>query len=295
MFSADRPIEEVTFTVIDVETTGLSSTDRVIEVAALRMRGLEEIERYQSLVNPGMPIPEISSNLSSITDEMVADAPLFPEVAPEFERLLENAVFVAHNAPFDLGFLSRERRRWDLPQWTGPVLDSLRLARNLLDLESYGLGALREALQLAHIPSHRAMDDVLATVALLTHLIGVLDPQPRQLGVLLQAQEPHPLSWEEGKARGFDAVLIDTLEAGAQKNQLVELEYRSLKGESVHWVEPLTLEHNGPLHYLRVMLPDSGEVRTYRLDRILAAHLPGQQSRDAGRPREKDPNGETTE
>lgn len=295
MFSAHRPIEEVTFTVVDVETTGLSSTDRVIEVAAVRMQGLEEIERYQSLINPGMPIPEISSNLSGITDDMVLGAPLFPEVAPELDRMLSSAVFVAHNAPFDLGFLSRERRRWDLSSWKGPVLDTLRLARNLLDLKSYGLGALRQTLQLEHTPSHRAMDDVLATVALLARLIGLLDPQPRELGVLLQAQEPRPLTWEEGKTRGIDAVLMDTFAAGARRSQLVEVEYQSLKGDSVHWVEPLALEHNGPLHYLRAKLPGSGEVRTYRIDRILAAHLPGQPAPETGGTRAEKTGGETTE
>lgn len=270
-----QKIKDAYFTVLDVETTGLGEADRVIEIACLRLRAGREIGRFHSLVNPGMTIAPAASEVSGITDEMVAHAPIFPEIYPEVEKLLAGAVLVAHNAPFDLRFLSRERKRWDLPAWKGPVLDTLRLARNTLQLESYSLGALEGSLQLEHAPSHRALSDVLATVALLTTLTARIEPPPITVDDLLKAQEPIRLTWEEALATGLEAAFVATLRDAQVKAQLIELDYESRSGVHTHWIRPLHIEHNGPLYYLAAHLAEQDELRTFRFNRIQNVRISG--------------------
>jgi len=281
--SPDLPIEEVDFAVVDVETTGLGAADRVIEVACIHLRGFQEVTRFQSLVNPGIAIGPSASAISGITNEMVQGAPIYPEIAAGFEKLLARSVFVAHNAPFDLAFLSRERKRWQMPPWQGPVLDTLRLARNALALPSYALGDLKQALALDHAPAHRALADVLATTSLLARLIERLEPRPRCLGELLRAQEPLPATWEACLELHPTAAMATVAKAG-REGLVVELEYQSRSGASIYWVRPRAPEHNGPLYYLRASLLESEEERTFRLDRIVAAHIAGEPSSSRAAP-----------
>lgn len=275
MIRLDLPLEEACFAVVDVETTGLGSADRVVEVACLRLHGFQELARFQSLVNPGIPIAPAASSVSGITDEMVAHAPIFPEISPGLEKLLLDAVFVAHNAPFDLHFLSRERKRWGLPPRKGPVVDTLRLARNVIDLPKYGLGALRDSLNLDHAPSHRALSDALATASLLARLIDRMDPRPRILEELLKAQEPVPVSWPECLREGLSPQVILPLQMAEERDQIAELDYQSRSGVHTHWIRPLCIERNGPLFYLQAELVDGDELRAFRISRIQSVRLPG--------------------
>ncbi len=286
VLAPDSPLEEIPFAVVDVETTGLGAADRIIEVACVRLRGFQEVTRFQSLVNPGIPIAASAVAVSGITDAMVACAPIYAEIAPTFEQLLTDSVFVAHNAPFDLAFLSRERKRWQLPPWQGPVLDTLRLARNTLALESYALKDLKQALELDHAPSHRALADVLATASLLVKLVEHRQPRLRTLGELLQAQEPVPTTWEVCLQLGLPAAPIETLAAAALSNRIVEVEYQGRNGVGTYWLRPLAPERNGPLFYLRAVLIENEEERTFRLDRIASARIAGEPrpSSEAGRP-----------
>lgn len=272
----NTPLDEVPYAVVDVETTGLGAADRVIEVACVRLRGLQEVTRFQSLVNPGIPIAASAAAVSGISDAMVNGAPIYPEVAPAFEPLLAGAVFVAHNAPFDLSFLSRERRRWQLPPWQGAVLDTLRLARNVLALPSYALGDLKGALDLEHAPSHRALADVLATASLLGKLIERMDPRPRDLQDLLLAQEPIATTWEACLQLGLPAAPLEALAAAARSDRAVELEYQSRSGVATHWVRSPAPERNGPLFYVRAVLIENDEERTFRVDRIVGARIAGE-------------------
>ena len=275
MIDRNQKLEDTLFTVLDVETTGLGEADRVIEIACMRLRNGHEFARFHSLVNPGMTIAPAASEVSGITDEMVAHAPIFPEIYPEVEKLLDGAVLVAHNAPFDLRFISRERKRWELPAWNGPVVDTLRLARNTLELESYSLSALEKSLKLEHAPSHRALADVLATVALLAALTARIDPPPVTLAELLKAQEPIRIAWEAALAAGLDTKLIAPLRDAQQGNQIVELDYESRSGVHTHWLRPLHIEHNGPLYYLTALLAERDESRTFRFNRIQIVRIAG--------------------
>ena len=152
MVDLDTPIDQVTLAFCDVETTGLSPSrgDRVCEVAVLRCRGLEVEGSFAHLVNPRRPSSSGAYAVHHIAETELLQAPPFIEVAPQLLRLLEGAVFVGHNAPFDLDFITAELRRVGMPVPQLLALDTLLLARKTFDLstesnklrESYGKNSL---------------------------------------------------------------------------------------------------------------------------------------------------------
>ncbi len=160
------------FTVFDLETTGMSpAADRIVELAAVRIERDGTLTRYQSLVNPGCPIPGRAAAVHHISDGMVADAPRFSEVGRAFLELAAESTLVAHNAYFDLGFLQESLARTGLPLWKGKTLDSLRIVKKTHPgLPSYSLQNLRAYFQLAsekEMRAHRAAADVEWTCQLL--------------------------------------------------------------------------------------------------------------------------------
>lgn len=165
-------IEEAVFTFIDVETTGLSPrTARVCEVAALSFCGADRVGGLAELVNPGGPIPPEVSRIHGITDAMVKDSPAFGGVAPRLLALLENSVVVAHNAEFDLAFLSMEFERVGLKFPRLPVVDTLILARKHWKFKSNRLGNIAAELNISCEGWHRALSDVQMTRKIFEHFI----------------------------------------------------------------------------------------------------------------------------
>ena len=169
--TASNPLPEALraqgdFAFIDVETTGAKPlTDRVTEVAVIRFHADGTQTRWQSLINPGVAIPAEIQALTGITNAMVRDAPSFFEVRDEVRRMLEGAVFVAHNARFDYGFIKNEFRRIS-EAFTADVLCTVRLSRKLYpDDDGHGLDALIRRHSLHGFDRHRAMGDVEATAA----------------------------------------------------------------------------------------------------------------------------------
>ncbi len=268
MSFADDPVPTVAFTVVDVETTGLEPEDRIVEVACLRIRGPREEGRFESLVNPGIHIPLTATAISGIDDAMVSGAPDFAQVWPAMEALLTGAVLVAHNAPFDLHFLSAERNRAGIGSWHCPVLDTLRLARNVLALPAYSLASLRSSLGLRTGPTHRAFGDVMTTAALLRRLIAELGGRVQTVGELIAAQEPIALPWEDVAQIGLPEDGATALAEAYHGGLLLDLDYESKAGSRRYRVKPLRLERNGPLLYLQATIERSGEVRTFRINRI---------------------------
>ncbi len=166
-----EPLREVTFVVVDLETTGGSSlTEAITEVGAVKVRGGEVLGEFATLVDPGRSIPPQITILTGITDSMVYDAPRIDAVIPPFLEFIRGCVLVAHNAPFDVGFLKAACARLGLP-WPGPaVVDTVRLARKVLtrdEAPSVRLSALAPLLGATVAPDHRALTDARATVDVL--------------------------------------------------------------------------------------------------------------------------------
>lgn len=135
---AGLAIDTVPIVVFDTETTGLdpfSSGERVIEIALSRTDPSGEVSKFATVVNPGKRIPNEITAITGITEDEVRNAPLFADIAGEVAKFLSGAVVVAHNAPFDLGFLVAEfhRLEHDLP--VQPVVDSVLLARRKFDFK----------------------------------------------------------------------------------------------------------------------------------------------------------------
>lgn len=167
------PLHEVTFCVLDLETTGGSAADGgITEIGAVKVRGGERLGTFRTFVNPGHSIPRQITVLTGITTAMVETAPTPREVLPTFLEFLGDAVIVGHNVRYDLSYLNGAMAATGRAPLPNRSVDTLRLAKRLLrdEVPNCRLGTLANRLRLPHQPSHRALDDALATADLL-HLL----------------------------------------------------------------------------------------------------------------------------
>ncbi|MGH9225598.1 MAG: DEDD exonuclease domain-containing protein [Acidimicrobiales bacterium] len=168
------PLCDVTFCVIDVETTGGSpATCAITEVGAVKVRGGECVGTFQTLVNPGVPIPPEIVVLTGITEAMVMPAPTIDKVLPDFNEFIGGSVLVGHNFRFDTSFLDAALTVHGYPRLGHARVDTCSLARRLVrdEMPDCRLSTLSRRLRLANQPCHRALDDALATADLLHALL----------------------------------------------------------------------------------------------------------------------------
>ncbi len=192
------PLRDVTFCIVDLETTGGSADgDLITEIGAVKVRGGECLGTFQTLVNPGTAIPPQITMLTGITQAMVLPAPRVEEVLPAFVEFAAGTVLVGHNVRFDAGFLNRALERAGWPRLGHPLVDTVALARRLVrdEVPNCRLATLASRFRLDHQPSHRALDDALAT----TDLLHLLLERSAAYGVLglddllgLHRMEAHP-------------------------------------------------------------------------------------------------------
>ncbi|QTE28373.1 DEDD exonuclease domain-containing protein [Pengzhenrongella sicca] len=174
------PLHAVTFVVVDLETTGGSPLSSAItEIGAVKVRGGVVLGEFQTLVNPGTAVPAFIASLTGITTSMVASAPRIAQVLPSFLEFSLGSVLVAHNAPFDIGFLKAAAAASG-HAWPGnQVLDTVRLARRVVlrdEAPNHKLGTLAALFGAAVTPDHRALSDARATVDVLHALLSRLAP-----------------------------------------------------------------------------------------------------------------------
>lgn len=155
------------YVILDVETTGLSpKSEKIIETALIRIDNGEQVSQFTSCVNPGKSLSPRIVSLTGLNDDMLKDAPAFSSIAEKVSRFIGNSVIVAHNAVFDLGFLSEELTRCNVKH-RFQYLDTVKIAKMAYPgLNNYKLETLISELNLAEKQSHRAMDDVLCTLKL---------------------------------------------------------------------------------------------------------------------------------
>lgn len=163
---------EQIYVVVDVETTGgRAARHRVTEIGAVKVQNGRIIDRWQSLINPQQSIPGSIIRLTGITNAMVAGAPIFAEIADDFQEFMGEAIFVAHNVRFDYGFISEEFRRLDR-RFRHPQLCTCASMRALYPgHKSYSLGKLCQTFNIALESHHRALCDAEAAAELL-HLVN---------------------------------------------------------------------------------------------------------------------------
>lgn len=173
----DRPLGEVEFVAFDTETTGLMpARERVVELSGVRFRLDGELDRFEQLVDPGIPIPAGAARVHGIRDEDVAGKGSIAEALPGFMALCEGAVVVAHNAEFDVSFLAHEAARHGVSLDAVPVLDTVEIARSLRpDLPNHKLGTISNALGCPAPTYHRALAD---SQTLMNSLLALLEGAP---------------------------------------------------------------------------------------------------------------------
>ncbi len=171
-----RPLRDITFCVVDLETTGGSPEQgcMITEIGAVKVRGGEVLGEFQTLVNPHTEIPAFIAVLTGISNSMVADAPTIESALPTFLEFAAGCVLVAHNAPFDVGFLKHFAKRQERPWPAFEVVDTAKVARRVItrdDAPNCKLSSLARVFRSSTTPNHRALSDARATVDVLHGLM----------------------------------------------------------------------------------------------------------------------------
>src|SRR5213593_173164 len=180
---ADVLLEDATFVVVDLETTGLRpGSSRICEIGAVRVRDFELAEEFELLVDPGVPLGAAISALTGLRDSELRGQPHPAIAVRRFLEFAGDAVLVAHNARFDLSFLDRETERSTGARLAAPVVDTVGLARRLLAgrTSRAGLSSLAEFFGTAARPCHRALPDAQATAEILLFLLGLAQERGAQ-------------------------------------------------------------------------------------------------------------------
>ncbi len=178
----DIPFEDAVYTVFDIETTGLSvNFDKIIEIAAVKIKNNQVIAEYQTYVNPEIPISELTTKITSIKNNDVALAPKIGEAIVEFNKFFKGTITVAHNAQFDMGFINKLLKEYNLDG--GPItsVDTLALARSCYGdkLKRFNLKAVARYFKVDLVQHHRAIYDTRATADIFLHMLR----DARKLGV----------------------------------------------------------------------------------------------------------------
>ncbi|MDF2838228.1 MAG: DnaQ family exonuclease/DinG family helicase, partial [Paenibacillus sp.] len=168
------------YAILDLETTGHSSEDDIIQVGVVIVSdNMEIVDTFSSFVKPTVPIPPFITQLTGITEEAVADAPELSDVLLRLIPLLDDAVLIAHNVGFDAGFLNQSLERCGYFPFTGSRLDTIELLRILYpSITTYQLGAVAELFGIKHEHHHRADSDALATAHIFIEAVNKLRSLP---------------------------------------------------------------------------------------------------------------------
>ena len=166
---------DTTYCVLDLETTGFSAvTEKITEVGIMKLKDGKVIDEFSCFVNPEKHIPERVTEVTNITDEMVKDAETIEKVFPKILEFIKGSVLVAHNAPFDIGFLKQNAKKLGY-EFDYTYLDTLSLAKDLFpDYKKYKLGLIEENLGIKVEVAHRALDDVDTTVKVFNVMMDML-------------------------------------------------------------------------------------------------------------------------
>ena len=173
------PLHQATFVIVDLETTGASPKKgaAITEIGAVKVKNGQYLGNFESFVNPLAPIPEYITEMTGITDLMLAKAPVIDEILPaflEFAGSADETIIVAHNAPFDLSFLKSAAKELNLSWPKYKTLDTVTIARQVLskeDVPNCKLSTLAQFFGTITEPNHRALDDAKATTEILHGLI----------------------------------------------------------------------------------------------------------------------------
>ncbi len=262
-------LEEAVFTAFDVETTGLiPAVDRIVEIGAVRFSVDGVLDRFETLIDPEMPMPADARAINGITDEMVAGKPRIREMLPEFFSFTGDSSLVAHNAPFDVGFIHAAASLHGIPAPDAPALDTRTLAEAAFPRRgSYSLAALKRSLSIGSAASHRALADADACRELF--LLCVKSLAERGIADLegLQRVSGDPLSIVRSPPE--EVARIREISGVLQLGESVEILYVSGAGEeTVRRITPLSFCTLGGSPAVEAFCHLRGGKRTFRISSI---------------------------
>ncbi len=269
LISPHALVDDLPLTFVDVETTGLhvDEGDRVCEVALLKVHRGQEVLRWSSLVHPGRTMPPRATAINGITDQMLDAAPSFDRLVSTLEPLLDNTVFIAHNAQFDVRFL---RHEFDLAQRQLPplaVVDTLALAQAWYRFPHNSLQAIAEAFGLSNAVRHRALADVLT----MWHIWQRFIAERELAGPLTLTHVMHP---HDRRSAAELELLTTTMHTALDTQQRLFLRYKASNAEETQrTILPLELQYERGHAYLRAYCHMRQGERHFRLDRIVELAL----------------------
>lgn len=266
-----KNLSDITFAFFDVETTGLDPHlgHRICEVAILKTRGGKTLGKFQTLINPGRNVSPQAASVNGITDDMVRGAPFFREVAWDILNSFRDSVIVAHNAPFDLGFLSAEIASIKLPHPENEAIDTLSIARRHYNFPSNSLGKIARYLGISTVGEHRAFADVRITSEIFEYFLMDLERRGMRVESLKDALklQGKPVSFE----RPNELVLPPAIEEALRSKGKLQIRYLSAYKDTTttRIIEPVEVNVNGSYTYVIAFCHLRKEKSIFRLDRIL--------------------------
>ncbi|MBI4723114.1 MAG: WYL domain-containing protein [Candidatus Stahlbacteria bacterium] len=271
----NEPINQIIFTVLDVETTGLKTYlgHRMCEIGLLKFCGTKKSKSYSSLVNPERSIPEDVIEVHGITDEMVKNAPVFESIADEVLEFIKGTVLIAHNAEFDLGFIVKHLHRAKKPIPDNFVVDTLTIAKKHFHFPGNSLKTIAECLGIGTEGGHRALKDITTTKEVFQYFVKQL--RVKTLGELLDLQGGS-IAFPEIEEVTPPPVIAKAMKIGGR----VVIKYTDTKGNKTERiVTPIEVDKHHNTEFLIAFCHLRNEQRVFRMDRIKGIKIVVQSNR----------------
>ncbi len=272
MEATHQKLSETSFCALDLETTGNNAAlHMIVEVGMVRFRMSGIVEIYESLVNPGVKIPEEVISVHGITDDMVRNAPRIGDILADISRVVRDSILVIHNPGFDLSFLGWAFHKHE---WKSPVMeavDTVRLSRIAWPgLRNYKLETVCESLRL-NISPHRALPDALACMEVFKHAVKQQDKAGRWTIADLVAFHGNLIRFI--KVKGKRITEPGKKMMGLQLGEEASITYLDQSGTAtVRTIHPREFITIGNEAYVLAYCSLRGDTRYFKLDRILEIH-----------------------
>jgi len=226
-------MQNETFICLDCESTGLEPTeDRIVEIAVARFSFAEVFEQFESLIDPGCPIPPTSQEIHKISAEMVEGKPKIQEVLPALLKMIEGHIIMGHGIGFDIALIAAEAKRHQIPTkiQEAPLIDTLRLARLYGESPVNSLDKLRQHFNIEPQGVHRAMSDVIVNIEVFKYLTKPYKTTEELFKILQKPIKMRTMPLGKHKGRRFEEVPVEYLRWAEKKDFDQDLLY-SIRSE----------------------------------------------------------------
>lgn len=267
-------VKDTTFVAFDIETTGLTPVmDRIIELGAVKFLNGKTVDTFQKLINPEVPIPTEVSAINSITDKMVRGCEKIDDVLPKFISFLGESVTVAHNAPFDVGFIYYDLARLKINTSHEIILDTCAMAKRLFpNLYSYRLESLVSSMHIRSETLHRALADAKVCMKIFFKCLDKIGGYERLTIQDIIGISDNAISFKIEELISNEK--FDPLKKALMQGIPIEIVYRDIKGSSTtRLITPFMLEMTQETIMVDAFCHLRRERRRFRLDRIVKLKL----------------------